>query len=187
MSFNYSNEDLIRITGTASIRNYIHKQQLKFLAHVCRMNNNDMRKQILFAIEAKNSQSIWSVWEKVLNIDRKQIWNTMMDKDKFFDFLNKINLYQLLNCIHVLRLSIIGNKRKRKVSTNFPMLPIRYIHHFFLLQIRLCCLEHFISPMNGQILCKGYVICIHPRHIIRKEITILKVSLANYVGNEKLR
>ena len=74
-----------------------------------------------------------------------------------------------------------------QVSTNIPMLPIRYIHQFFLLQIRLCCLEHFISPMNGQILCKGYVICIHPRHIIREEITILKVSLANYVGNEKLR
>ena len=74
MSFKYSNEDLIRITGTASIRNYIQKQQLKFLAHVCRMNNYDMRKQILFAIEAKHSQSIWSVLEKLLNIDKKQIW-----------------------------------------------------------------------------------------------------------------
>ena len=90
-------------------------------------------------------------------------------------------------CRHIPKHYEMLSKIGFQVSTNFPMLPIRYIHHFFLLQIRLCCLEHFISPMNGQILCKGYVICIHPRHIIREEITILKVSLANYVGNEKLR
>ena len=93
MSFKYSNEDLVRITGTSPIRNYIQKQQLKFLAHVCRMDNKDMRKQVLFTAETKNSHSIWSGWEKVLNIDKKQIWKIMMDRDKFFEFLNKINLY----------------------------------------------------------------------------------------------
>ena len=92
MSYRYTNEDLIRITGTNSIRNFIQKQQLKFLAHICRMNNKDMRKQVLFTKENKNSHSIWNGWEKVLNIDKKQIWKVFMDKEKFFDFLDKINL-----------------------------------------------------------------------------------------------
>ena len=93
MSYKYSNEDLVRITGTNPIRNFIQKQQLKFIAHVCRMNNKDIRKQVLFTKEIKNSHSIWNSWEKVLNIDRNQIWKIMMDKKRFFDFLDKINLY----------------------------------------------------------------------------------------------
>jgi hypothetical protein len=87
MSFRYSNVDILRITGAKPIRSYILDQQIKYLAHVCRMNNTDIRKQVLFANGTKSSISIWSAWEKMFKIDKSQLRKIMMDKKKFFDFL----------------------------------------------------------------------------------------------------
>ena len=92
MAYRYSNQDIIRITETTPIRKHIQQQQLKYLAHVCRMPNSDIRKQVLFAENTTRSNSIWQRWEKVLNIDKSQLRKIMMDRKKFFDFVTKINL-----------------------------------------------------------------------------------------------
>ena len=91
MAYRYSNQDIIKITETTPIRLYI-QQQLKYLAHVCRMKNSDIRKQVLFAENSTRSHCIWHRWEKVLNMDKSQIRKVMMDRKKFFDFVTKINL-----------------------------------------------------------------------------------------------
>ena len=92
MAYRYSNQDIIRITVTTPIRKHIQQQQLKYLAHVCRMQNRDIRKQVLFAEDTTRSNSIWQRWEKVLHMDKSQLLKIMMDKKKFFDFVTKINL-----------------------------------------------------------------------------------------------
>ena len=92
LAYRYSNQDIIRITETTPIRKHIQQQQLKYLAHVCRMQNSDIRKQVLFAENTTRSNSIWQRWEKVLHIDKSQLRKLMMDRKKFFDFVTKINL-----------------------------------------------------------------------------------------------
>ena len=47
-AFEYKNEDIKRINKTSDILTYIQKQQLKWIAHVCRMSNTSFQKQILF-------------------------------------------------------------------------------------------------------------------------------------------
>ena len=94
MAYRYSNKDLQRITETTCIRRFIKEQQLKYLAHVCRMNNNDMRKRILFSKNnKKHAISIWISWERTLKMDKGQILRTMMDKKKFFGLLKQTNLF----------------------------------------------------------------------------------------------
>ena len=49
MAFKYSNQDLMRMTGTQRLRTFILKQQLKYIAHICRLPNDDIRKKMLFS------------------------------------------------------------------------------------------------------------------------------------------
>ena len=54
----YSNEDLLRITGCQSISVYAQRQQLKWLAHCIRMENNALQKITLFMNPTKEKLSI---------------------------------------------------------------------------------------------------------------------------------
>eukprot|EP00794_Sanderia_malayensis_P005202 gene5202-5856_t len=58
-AFVYTNDDLVRLSGTVPLRKYIREQQIKCTAHVCRLPNNDTQKQILFAQGRKHGRSIW--------------------------------------------------------------------------------------------------------------------------------
>ena len=72
MAYRYSNIDLQQITGTSCIRKYIRDQQLKYLAHVCRMNNNDVRNEMLFSQDKKHAVSTWSSLERALKMGKSQ-------------------------------------------------------------------------------------------------------------------
>ena len=86
--FVYSNKDLQRLSGTDDLRIFIQKQQLKYLGHICRLENSDSRKQVLFATnQNKYSRDLWITWEKVLSMDQIDIRRLMMDKTKFYSFL----------------------------------------------------------------------------------------------------
>jgi hypothetical protein len=51
-AFKYRNEDLERIVGTQSLRDFIHVRYLKYIArniaHICRRPNSHLTKQLLF-------------------------------------------------------------------------------------------------------------------------------------------
>ena len=69
--FVYSNKDLQRLSGTDDLRIFIQKQQLKYLGHICRLENSDSRKHVLFATnQNKYSRDLWITWEKVLSMDQ---------------------------------------------------------------------------------------------------------------------
>lgn len=71
-----SNTDLHGITGTKPIRVVCLQQQLKYLAHICRMGNDDLRKQTLF----EESSLRWTKLEKELGLETQQIRRMMMEK-----------------------------------------------------------------------------------------------------------
>ena len=81
----YTNEDLVRLADTTPLRHFIYEQQIKFTAHICRLPNNDMRKQILFSEGRKYSRSIWPKFERLLGLDGMQIRKQMMDRAKVKD------------------------------------------------------------------------------------------------------
>ena len=84
--FKYSNADLQRITGTQPIKTFCTIQQLKYLAHICRMSNSDLRKQILF--EERSGK--WSKFERLLGIETQQLRRTMMDRGNFKQFIDQM-------------------------------------------------------------------------------------------------
>ncbi len=67
--FVYTNEDLRRITKTKQIREFCEVQFLLYLAHVVRMPDSAIQKQILFADLKTNKQSIWIKVDRLLGVD----------------------------------------------------------------------------------------------------------------------
>ena len=51
-----------------------YEQQLKYLAHICRMENDQLQKQLLF----NTNLSKWTKFENLLGLDAQQLRRTMM-------------------------------------------------------------------------------------------------------------
>ena len=84
-AFEYSNDKIKNINQTSDIIPYIRKQQLKWIAHVCRMTNNSVQKQLLFTI-SKN-KNVWTKVEKLAEMDASQFRGLAMDRKKFLKWL----------------------------------------------------------------------------------------------------
>ena len=105
--FKISNEQLYEITGTGPISNFCEVQYLKYIGHVVRMDNDSPQKQALFDIRTSNRT--WTKMEKMLDLDRRQVWRTMMNREGFMELLDKI--YQPAKQSHPkLRKSTNGNQ-----------------------------------------------------------------------------
>ena len=86
-SFKYSNDDLVKMTATSPIRHFIYNQQLKYVAHVCRLPNEDARKKMLFSKGKKYSRSVWTRLAGLTGRDKEQVQKMMMDKKLFQELL----------------------------------------------------------------------------------------------------
>ena len=84
----YTNVAIYKITGSAPIENYIRRQQLRWVGHVCRMGNDAFQKRLLFAQNKKYKHDLWIKLEHISGFDRSQLLKTMMDRNKFFSWLN---------------------------------------------------------------------------------------------------
>ena len=89
-----NNERLYEITGDASLSKFIHKQFLKHTAHVCRMQNDSLQKQLLFIhTRAPYLFNIWLRCQDLLGgrdiMAEEQLRKKMMNKGKFLGELNK--------------------------------------------------------------------------------------------------
>ena len=85
----YTNNDILRITGSNKLENYIRKQQLRWVGHVCRMENSSFQKRLLFAENKKYKHDLWIQLEKISGFDRSQLRKLMMNRNEFFSWLNE--------------------------------------------------------------------------------------------------
>ena len=73
-SYVFSNESLRNITKTTDISSFCKIQHLKYLAHVTRLSNDSLQKQLLFSCDHKKyRRDPWLKYEKDLLISKMQI------------------------------------------------------------------------------------------------------------------
>ena len=90
-SYVYTNEQLETITKTTKITDFCKIQHYKYVAHFTRLENNSLQKQILFTCERKKfSRDRRQKISKELNLDTRQIQNTMRNKKEFLSLLTRI-------------------------------------------------------------------------------------------------
>ncbi len=83
-SFVYSNADLRTITKTSILTDFCEVQHLKYLAHVTRMPNDNLQKQLLFCDSTKKySRNKWLKVEKQLAITTMQAQKVMQNREEF--------------------------------------------------------------------------------------------------------
>ena len=85
----YTNQDLLRITKCHSIRDFIHTQYLKYIAHVCRRPNTNLTKLSLFIIpKSSYYRDPWIKMSKLLGgITIEQVKRETQSKAGFFRLL----------------------------------------------------------------------------------------------------
>ena len=87
----YDNENLRIITKTTNIASFCKIQHMKYIAHVTRLGNDAIQKQLLFTTNhQKYSRDKWTKMDKELNICKSQIQNTMQTKNKFMSLLHHV-------------------------------------------------------------------------------------------------
>ena len=87
-SYVFSNESLRNITKTTDISSFCKIQHLKYLAHVTRLSNDSLQKQLLFACKHKKYyRDPWLKHEKELLISKMQIQKMMQNKKEFMSLL----------------------------------------------------------------------------------------------------
>ena len=85
------NENLRNITKTTNISSFCKIQHLKYIAHITRLDNASLQKQLLFKTDRKkNSRDIWVKMESDLGIAKEQIQKTMQTKNKFMSLLHQV-------------------------------------------------------------------------------------------------
>lgn len=75
-SYKISNDKLHQITSTQPIELFYFTQHLQYIAHVCRMENNMLLKQVLF-----DKRNTLKNIERIMDIDKTQILRAMMNKN----------------------------------------------------------------------------------------------------------
>ena len=83
--FKINNERLRSITKSRTIENQVHVHMLKYVAHICRMSNDALQKQVLF--DRRSSERTWKRIEELLLIDRTQARRTMLNTKDFMRLL----------------------------------------------------------------------------------------------------
>ena len=87
----YDNETIRKITKTANISSFCKIQHLKYIAHVTRLDNSSLQKQLLFSTtQKKHARDPWIKAEKDLNISKMQIQKTMQNKTELMSLLHQV-------------------------------------------------------------------------------------------------
>ena len=87
----YDNETLRKITKTTNIASLCKIQHLRYIAHVTRLDNSSLQKQLLFSLtQKKYARDPWIKAEKDLNISKMQIQKTMQNKTEFMSLLHQV-------------------------------------------------------------------------------------------------
>ena len=84
-------QDILNITRTEPLTKYCHIQHLKFIAHVTRLPNTALQKQILFQNNRKKfARDIWKNYEKITGMTKNQLQMEMQERSRFAPLLEEI-------------------------------------------------------------------------------------------------
>ena len=84
----FSNEKLQKITKTKNISNFCKTQHMRYIAHVTRLENDSLQKQLLFSNNRKKyTRDRWIKLEKELSLSKMQIQTMMQNKKQFTSLL----------------------------------------------------------------------------------------------------
>ena len=91
MAYIYRNNDLERIVGTPNIRDFLNVQYLRYIAHICRRENTNLTKKMMFLIpSAKNIINPWIRVARLLGgISLEQAQKSTQDKARFNELLKR--------------------------------------------------------------------------------------------------
>ena len=79
-----------------NISSFCRIQHLKYIAHVTRLENDSLQKQLLFTTNHKKySRDPWIKTEKELKISKLQIQRTMQNKEEFMSLLHQIYIFYI--------------------------------------------------------------------------------------------
>ena len=90
-AYQYDNDTLRTITKTSNITSFCKIQHLKYIAHITRLENSSLQKQLLFSTTKKKfARDPWIKAEKDLNISKLQIQKTMQNKKEFMSLIHQV-------------------------------------------------------------------------------------------------
>ena len=89
-AYQITNEQLRKLTDTTSIKSFCQIQNLKYIAHVTRLNNNALQKQFLFSEQKPGTHCRWRRISSLLGIDESQIRRTMQKSPEFLRLLDRV-------------------------------------------------------------------------------------------------
>ena len=89
-AYQITNEHLKKITNTTSIKSFCQIQNLKYIAHITRLENNALQKQFLFSNQRPGTQCRWKKMSSLLGIDESQIRSSMQRSPEFLRLLDRV-------------------------------------------------------------------------------------------------
>ena len=88
-SFVYTNQRIEELIGTLSLRDFIDKQYLKYIGHVCRLDNFCIAKVMLFAEPTRRYyRDPWIKISKLLGLSIEQCKKLTQSRAKFAGLVN---------------------------------------------------------------------------------------------------
>ena len=89
-SFQYTNQQAQGIVQTFPLREFMHAQYLRYIAHVCRQQNGSITKKLLFAKALKKYfREPWRQIAAILGVSVEKVKKETENKHKFTEMVQK--------------------------------------------------------------------------------------------------
>ena len=89
--FVYSNQNILTITNSDPIQNFCQIQHLKYVAHITRLPNSAIQKQILFRTNRRRyARDPWVKYEAITEMSKQQLQHEMQDKQRFLTLMENL-------------------------------------------------------------------------------------------------
>jgi len=88
MAYVYYTEDVYRITRATRVIDYVNRQELRWLGHVTRMDNDMPQKMLLFTKPRKGRRDFWIGVERETGVTKEQLWREVRVKSEFERWLD---------------------------------------------------------------------------------------------------
>jgi hypothetical protein len=89
--FKYNSDTILHLTNSDPIKTFCQIQHLKYIAHVSRLPNSSVQKQVFFRTNKKRyARDPWLRYEEITNISKQQLQREMQEKQRFLSLLERI-------------------------------------------------------------------------------------------------
>ena len=89
--FRYNSDAILHLTNSDPIQMFCQTQHLKYIAHVTRLPNSSIQKQVFFRTNKKPYvRDPWLRYEEITSLSKLQLQREMQDKQRFLSLLERI-------------------------------------------------------------------------------------------------